>query len=177
MLDYFGMNFLDELVVYYQPRYCMAIERGYDKANNKYHWLFLELKERLLAICQMRQFLKALPAFMASSNEEQIFRYVVSYATVFFKEDLAASIPRSDDDVHPFFNDDNPYWRQMQEVLNTFDSAYDTKNLPLLYIDLCEYSIRCLRLYFQIREKSAHPIDRGKFDAVMKLSGTLSSTA
>ena len=114
---------------------------------------------------------------MAASDEEQIFRYVVSYATAFFKEDLAASNSRSEDDVHPFFNDDNPYWCQMQEVLNTFDNSYDTKNLPLLYVDLCEYSIRCLRLYFQIREKCLRPIDRGKFDAVMKLSGTLSSTA
>lgn len=177
MLDYFGTEFLDELVAYYQPRYTMAVERGYDKESSRYNWLFLELRDRLLVICQMRQFLKALPSFMAASDEEHIFRYVVSYATAFFKEEFVASIARSDEDAHPFFNDNNPYWRQMNEVLNSFGSTYDTSNLPLLYIDLCEYSIRCLRLYLQLRESCTHPIDRGKFDAVMKLAGTLSSTA
>lgn len=177
MLEYFGIGFLDELTEYYQPRYRLAVERRFNEESSKYHWLYLELKERLLVIRQVRQFLKALPAFIVAAEEDQIFRYVVTYATAFFKDEPVASIARNEDDVHPFFNDDNPYWYQMQEVLNSFDSSYDTKNLPLLYIDLCEYTIRCLRLYLQIREGCGQPIDRGKFDAIMKLNGILSSTA
>jgi len=39
----------------------------------------------------------------------------------------------------------------------------------MLYVDLCEYVARAIRLYFQIREQRFKAIDRGKFDAIMHL--------
>lgn len=177
MLEYLGMEFLEELAAYYRSRYCTALERGFDKESNRYHWLYLELKERLLVIYQLRHFLNVLPAFMSGAEEKQIFKYVMSYSTALFKAEPVTSIKRSEDNVHPFFNNHNPYWCQLREVQDSIDCTYDTANLPLLYIDLCEYSIRCLRLYLQIREQCAPSIDRGKFDAVMKLTGSIPSTA
>ena len=43
---------------------------------------------------------------------------------------------------------------------------YDLSNLPLFYVDLCEYVVRAIRLYLQIREGSFHAIDKGKFETI-----------
>ena len=48
---------------------------------------------------------------------------------------------------------------------------YDTTILPLVYIDLCEYVVRSVRLLLQIREMTIAAVDREKFDVVMELEG------
>ena len=132
---------------------------------------------RLLTLDQTIRFIDALPKFMAVSSEEHIFQYVMNFATSLFKRDGIGEIQRNDLDQHPYFNDMNPYWVQMNETLDSMGVDYDTKLLPLLYIDLTEYVVRSVRLYFQIREKSISAVDRGKFDQLMKLSVIHASSA
>ena len=92
---------------------------------------------------------------------------MVSYTSALFAPDGASSVDRGQDDVHPYFNDGNPYWLDFQEAVDNFSADYDLSNLPLFYVDLCEYVVRAIRLYLQIREGSFHAIDKGKFETIM----------
>lgn len=177
MLAYFGPELLIELKAYYMPRYQQACERGYTQPGSRYHWLYEELLCRVLTVDQALRFLDALPKFMVSATEEQIFQYVMNYATALFKPDRIGDLPRDDQDQHPYFNDQNPYWVQMNEVLDAMGVDYDTTLIPMLYVDMSEYIVRSVRLYLQIRECAIHAIDRGKFDQIMKVSGALPSSA
>ena len=177
MLAYFGPELLCEVKGYYLPRYQQACDRGYTQPGSKYYWLYEELLCRVLTLDQALRFLDALPKFMVSSTEDQIFQYVMNYATALFKVDRISEIPRDDQDQHPYFNDQNPYWVQMNEVLDSMGVDYDTTLIPLLFIDLSEYVVRSVRLYLQIREREIHAIDRDKFDQIMRVAGVLSSSA
>ena len=177
MLTYFGSELLLEVKSYYALRLLQACERGYTQPGNRYHWLYEELLCRVRILDQALRFIDALPKFMVASTEEQIFQYVMNYATSLFKTDRISSIPRDDQDQHPYFNDRNPYWVQMNEVLDSMGVDYDTTVIPLLYVDLSEYLVRSVRLYLQIRECEIHTIDRSKFDQIMKAAGALPSSA
>lgn len=177
MLAYFGPELLQEVRAYYAPRLQMAMERGFTETGSQYNWLYEELRYRVLTIDQVLRFIEVLPKFMVHATEEQIFQYVMGYATAFFKPEMIGEIPRDNQDQHPYFNDDNPYWIQMNEALDSMGPTYDMNLLPLLYIDLSEYIVRSVRLYYYIREHEIHAIDRGKFDQLMKRSGSLASSA
>lgn len=169
MLEYYGVELLNELQEYYLPRFRLAEERGYAIQNSKYHWLFEELQQRVRMLRQTLLFLESLPKFMQCEDEYKPLQYVVSYVGKLFAVESIGEIARSDQDTHPFFNDSNPYWLDLQEALDHFDQAYDMKNLPLLYVDMSEYVTRAIRLYFQIREQRFKAVDRGKFDSIMHL--------
>jgi len=169
MLEYYGMNCLQRICDYYQGRYSQAKARGYNSRESKYFWLYKELRERLLIIRQAVRFLKALPKFMSEASDEQTFQYATTYVNSLFKPELTGELKRNDADVHPFFNPANPYWVQMNEVLDGMEEEYDTSILPLFYVDLCEYVVRAVRLLLQIREMTSAAIDREKFDTVMEL--------
>ena len=177
MLAYFGAELLRELKGYYIPRLQQARERGYTEPDSRYHWLYEEIRCRILTLDQALRFLDALPKFMMSATEDQIFQYAMNYATALFKADQIGDIPRDEHDSHPFFNDQNPYWVQMNEVLDSLGVDYDTTLLPMLFVDISEYVVRSVRLYLQIRERTIHAIDRDKFDQIMKVSGALPSSA
>lgn len=176
-IAYFGPELLSDLQAYYKPRLKSAIERGYTEPGSQYHWLFEELRCRILTLDQALRVIDALPKFMTTSTEEQIFHYVINYTTSLFKQEAVNGIERDEQDKHPYFNEANPYWIQMNEVFDAMGVNYDTSLLPVLYIDLSEYVVRSVRLYLQIREKTIHAIDRGKFDQLMKVSGALVSSA
>lgn len=177
MLAYFGPELLFEVKGYYLPRLQQACERGYTEPGSRYHWLYEELLCRVLTLDQALRFLDVLPKFMVTATEEQIFQYVMNYATALFKADRIGEITRDEQDRHPYFNDQNPYWVQMNEVLDSMGVDYDTTLIPLLFFDMSEYVVRSVRLYLQIRECTIHAIDRGKFDQIMKVAGALSSSA
>lgn len=170
MLEYYGVSLLNELQDYYLPRLRLAEERGYAVQNNKYFWLYDELRQRVLMLRQTLLFLESLPHFMNDGKDDcQAMQYAVRYTGKLFSEESIDNIPCSAQDIHPFFNDSDPYWRDLQEALENFDNSYDLQNLPMLYVDLCEYVTRAIRLYFHIRERQFKAIDRGKFDALMHL--------
>ena len=118
MIEYYGTKFLDELYDYYRSRYLQAKEHGYDEEKSRYYWLFKELRERLLMLLQVARFLEELPRFMSSSMDEQAIQYVTIYTSDFFKPELVGELERDQAGVHPFFNEANPYWTQMNEVLD-----------------------------------------------------------
>ena len=170
MIEYYGKDCLDRIFNYYRERYSQAKERGYNTDGSKYFWLYKELKERLLIIRQAVCFLEALPKFMNGTSDEQIFQYATTYVNSLFRPELTGKLKRDEADGHPFFNPANPYWTQMNEVLDGMADDYDTSIRPLLYVDLCEYIVRAVRLLLQIREMTIAAIDREKFDAVMELN-------
>ena len=169
MLSYYGISLLNELQEYYLPRFRLAEERGYAVQGNKYYWLFEELQNRIAVLRQAILFLEALPKFMVCDDEYKPLQFVVGYVSKLFAVESIGEIARSDQDIHPFFNDNNPYWLDLQEALEHFDHSYDLKNLPLLYVDLSEYVVRGVRLYLQIREVRFKAVDRGKFDDLMHM--------
>ena len=171
MLEYCGTNCLDRIYDYYRGRYSQAKERGFNTEESKYFWLYKELRERLLIIRQAVRFLEALPKFMEGTSDEQTFQYATTYVNSLFKPELTGELRRDEAGVHPFFNPTNPYWVQMNEVLDGMEEEYDTSILPLFYVDLCEYVVRAVRLLLQIREMTIAAIDREKFDTVMELDG------
>ena len=153
---------------HYVPRYQLALERGYTEEGSQYYWLFIELKERILAIRQAQKFLHALPLFMQQGNEEQSLQYVVSYVSTLCAQ-LAAENQEQGRDVASVNRTEDPYWLQANEVWSRMQAGYDMNNLPLLYLDLSEYLVRALRFYLHLREQ-LWPIDRDKFDAIMRLN-------
>lgn len=169
MLDYYGISLLNELQEYYLPRFRLAEERGYAVQGNKYYWFFEELQARIAALRQAILFLEALPKFMVCEDEYKPFQFVVGYVGKLFTVESIGEIARNDQDIHPFFNDNNPYWLDLQESLDHFNQSYDLKNLPLLYVDLSEYVVRGIRLYLQIREARFKAVDRGKLDELMHM--------
>ncbi len=177
MLEYLGRELLDELYDYYMERLKLADERGFREPGSRYNWLYEELKCRALMIDKTRRFLNALPCFMKDEAEERSFQYVISYVSGLFKPEAIGDIAHAQNDKHPYFNDSNPYWNQTTEVFDDMGVNYDTKQLPMLYVDLSEYVVRSVRLYLYIRESHIHAIDRGKFDQLMKLTGNLSASA
>ena len=171
MHEYYGKECLDRIFNYYRGRYLQAEERDFNTEESKYFWLYSELRVRLLIIRQAICFIEALPKFMGETSDEQTFQYTTTYVNSLFRPELTGELKRDDADVHPFFNSANPYWVQMNEVLDDMGEDYDTTILPLVYIDLCEYVVRSVRLLLQIREMTIAAVDREKFDVVMELEG------
>ena len=165
MLMYFSAALLEELWDYYLPRFRLAEERGFSAPNSKYIWLYEELRLRISALRQAQLFIEALPKFMEGADHDKPMQYAVSYTSTLF-----APAQLGTPDVGPFFNDTNPYWLDFQEASDRFTPSYDLSNLPLCYIDLCEYIVRTVRLYLQIRETAIHAIDKGKFEELMHAS-------
>lgn len=169
MLEYYGVSLLNELQEYYLPRLNLAEERGYSVQNSKYFWLYEELQQRALMLRQTLLFLESLPRFMRDEDDCQAMGYAVRYVGKLFEGKPIDATQCDAQGTHPFFNDGNPYWRDLQEALERFDNSYDLQNLPMLYVDLCEYVVRAIRMYFHIREAQIKAIDRGKFDTLMHL--------
>ena len=53
----------------------------------------------------------------------------------------------------------------------------DYSRLSTFYIDLVEYLVMTVRLYFFIREKQFRPIDRGKYDELVGVRAALPTPA
>lgn len=173
MLEYYGTQLLDELLAYYLPRLRLAEERGYAVQGNKYEWLFEELRHRACFLRQTLLFLEALPRFMQGQDEAKPMEYVVRHTSKFFMPEAIGEIARDAADTHPFFNTGNPYWNEFQEIFEHFSADYDMSNLPMAFVDLCEYTVRAVRLYLQIREVQFKAVDRGKFDELMHMRSTV----
>lgn len=177
MLYYFGQEFLLRLQNYYGQRLALALEHGYNADGNKYYWLYMELELRVKAIRQTILFLNALPKFMGTATGEESMGFVTKYIGAYFTSESIGEEKCADEQKHPYFNDSNSYWKQFQEAIDNFGMGYDMTLLPILYVDLAEYVVRGLRLYFQIRERKFCAIDRGKFEDLMQAKPSLAVTA
>lgn len=165
MLMYFSEELLQELLDYYLPRFRLAEERGFSAPDSKYIWLYEELRLRISVLRQTQLFIEALPKFMDSTDRDKPMQYVVSYSSTIFAPEQMGAV-----DASSFFNDSDPYWLDFQEASDHFAADYDFSDLPLYYVDLCEYIVRTVRLYLQIRETAIHAIDKGRFAELMHAS-------
>lgn len=171
MLKYYGVDLIQTLYAYYLPRLQLAEERGYAVEGHQYCWLFEELRERVNTLRQTTLYIDALPKFMVGQTDSEPMQYVVRYSSRLFSENSIGKFERDDAGVHPLFKETNPYWVEFQEIQDLFAPDYDIMDQPMFYVDLCEYVVRAMRLYLQIRESQFHAIDRNKFDELMGLKG------
>ena len=70
-----------------------------------------------------------------------------------------------------------PYWVDYQLAVDRFTPDYDYTNLAAFYVDLVEYLVMAVRLYFFIREQQFRPIDRGKYDELVGIQAVLQKPA
>ena len=76
-----------------------------------------------------------------------------------------------------YYQESNPYWVDYQLAVDRFTPDYDYTNLAAFYVDLVEYLVMAVRLYFFIREQQFRPIDRGKYDELVGIQAVLQKPA
>ena len=76
-----------------------------------------------------------------------------------------------------YYQESNPYWVDYQLAMDRFTPDYDYTNLTTFYVDLVEYLVMAVRLYFFIREQQFRPIDRGKYDELVGIQAVLQKPA
>lgn len=69
------------------------------------------------------------------------------------------------------------YWVDYQLAMDRFTPDYDYTNLAAFYVDLVEYLVMAVRLYFFIREQQFRSIDRGKYDELVGIQAVLQKPA
>ena len=174
---YFGIDLLQRLRQYYESRLAQALSKGFDQPGAQYYWLFQELEHRVSTLRRLMAMLDVLPEFMCRQTEDQIFAMVVGHTTGWFSEATLGTLPRDGGDNSIYFQDGNPYWADLQAAMNRFSVGYDYSRLSTFYIDLVEYLVMAVRLYFSIREKQFRPIDRGKYDELVGMRAALPTPA
>ena len=168
MLNYLGTELISEIQKAYSERFQLAVERGYSEPGSKYYWLFEELSYRTRLVRQVNLFLNSLSLYMTSKDGDKPMYFVVSYITDLFTEKRIGEAAFNRAGKEQFFHESCTYWQEMQEVLDVMAHGYDFTNLPMYYVDLCEYAVRAVRLHLYIRERKFHAIDRDKFDDLMR---------
>lgn len=168
MLNYLGRELIHALHKAYSERFQLAVDRGFSNPDSKYYWLFEELSYRVRLLRQVDLFLNSLSQYMPSSDGEKPMYYVVSYTTDLFSQNRIGEAAFNREGKEQYIHESCTYWQEMQEVLDMMSGKYDFQNLPLYYVDLCEYAVRAVRLHLYIREKEFRAIDREKFDALMQ---------
>lgn len=92
---YFGIDLLQQLRQYYEGRLSLALAKGFDQQDAKYHWLFKELECRVSTLRKLMSMISVLPEFMCRQTEEQIFAMVIGHTTTWFSnENLGGEQPR-----------------------------------------------------------------------------------
>ena len=178
MMDfYFGVDMLLHLKKHYEARLSLAISRGFDQQSDRYHWLFRELQYRVTTLRRVLAVLDVLPDFMCKQSEDQIFAMVVGDITPWFSEENLGAMPHDKDGSCVYFHESNPYWIDYQTAMDRFHMGYDYSCLTTFYIDLVEYYVMAVRLYFYIREKQFKSIDRGKYDDLVGVRAVLPAPA
>lgn len=177
MAFYFGIGLLQHLKQYYEGRMSLAMSKGFEKTDAQYNWLYLELEHRVLTLRRLLAMLDVLPDFMCRQTEDQIFAMVVGHTSGWFSEATIGEQPHDADGHCPYYQDSNPYWVDLQEAMERFSLDYDFSRLSTFYVDLVEYLVMAVRLYFYIREKQFRPIDRGKYDELVGVRASLPTPA
>ena len=56
---YFGIDLLQQLRQYYEGRLSLALAKGFDQQDAKYHWLFKELECRVSTLRKLMSMISA----------------------------------------------------------------------------------------------------------------------
>lgn len=174
---YFGIDLLHRLQQYYEGRLSLALSKGFDQQGAQYHWLYKELEYRVTTLRKLLAMTSVLPEFMCWQTEEQIFAMVIGHTTGWFSDATLGEQPRDDKGNCLYYQDSNPYWTDLQVAMDRFSLNYDYTRLSTFYVDLVEYIVMAVRLYFFIREKQFRPIDRGKYDELVGIKAALPTPA
>ena len=174
---YFGVDLLQHLKKHYEARLSLAISKGFDQQSDRYHWLFTELQYRVTILRRVMAVLDVLPDFLCRQSVDQIFAMVIGHTTPWFSDENLGEKPRDGNGSCLYFHDSNPYWLDYQSTMERFHLDYDYERLSTFYIDLVEYFVMAVRLYFYIREKQFKPIDRGKYDDLVGIRAVLPAPA
>ena len=136
---YFGIDLPQQLRQYYEGRLSLALAKGFDQQDAKYHWLFKELECRVSTLRKLMSMISVLPEFMCRQTEEQIFAMVIGHTTTWFSnENLGGEQPRDAKGNCLYYQDTNPYWVDMREAMDRFTLSYDYTH-PVSYTHLDVY--------------------------------------
>lgn len=174
---YFGPDLLRHLQKHYESRLALAISKGFDQQSDRYFWLFSELQYRVSTLRRVLALLDVLPEFLCRQSEDQIFSTVIGQTTTWFSNENLGEMPRNEDGNCLYFQPSNPYWADYQAATDRFSAGYDYSRLAVFYIDLAEYLVMAVRLYFYVRESQFKPIDRGKYDELVGVRAVLAAPA
>lgn len=174
---YFGVDLLHHLQKHYEPRLSLALSKSFNQADSRYFWLFKELECRVTTLRKILVMISALPGFMCRQTEEQVFAMVVSSTSSWFSVDVLGDQPKDAAGNCSYYQESNPYWVDYQLAIDRFTPDYDYTNLATFYVDLVEYLVMAVRLYFFIREQQFRPIDRGKYDELVGIQAVLQKPA
>ncbi len=116
---YFGIDLLQQLRQYYEGRLSLALAKGFDQQDAKYHWLFKELECRVSTLRKLMSMISVLPEFMCRQTEEQIFAMVIGHTTTWFSnENLGGEQPRDAKGNCIYYQDTNPYLKVVVRYLS-----------------------------------------------------------
>ena len=174
---YFGVDLLHHLQRHYEQRLSLALSKSFNQADSRYYWLFKELECRVTTLRKLLVMISALPGFMCRQTEEQVFAMVVNSTSAWFSDDVLGDQPKDAAGHCSYYQESNPYWVDYQLAMDRFAPDYDYTNLAAFYVDLVEYLVMAVRLYFFIREQQFRPIDRGKYDELVGIQAVLQKQA
>ena len=126
---YFGIDLLQQLRQYYEGRLSLALAKGFDQQDAKYHWLFKELECRVSTLRKLMSMISVLPEFMCRQTEEQVFAMVVSSTSSWFSDDVLGEQPKDAAGNCSYYQESNPYWVDYQLAMDRFTPDYDYTNL------------------------------------------------
>lgn len=150
---YFGVDLLHHLQKHYEQRLSLALSKSFNQTDSRYYWLFKELECRVTMLRKLLVMISALPGFMCRQTEEQVFAMVVSSTSSWFSDDVLGDQPKDAAGNCSYYQESNPYWVDYQLAMDRFTPDYDYTNLAAFYVDLVEYLVMAVRLYFFIREQ------------------------
>lgn len=174
---YYGKALLVHLTQYYEQRMALAITKHFDVEGSQYHWLYLELAHRVSTLRKVQEVLSVLPEFMCHKSADEIFAMVIGHTTAWFSNAGLGELPRDDAGNCTYYQDSNPYWVDYQAAMDRFSISYDYTHLATFYVDLTEYVVMSIRLYFYIREHQFKPIDRKQYEELVGVQAVLPVSA
>lgn len=174
---YYGKALLNRLTQYYEQRLSLAITKQFDVEGAQYHWLYLELAHRVSTLRRVQELLSVLPEFMCRKSADEVFAMVIGHTTAWFSDAALGELPRDNAGNCTYYQDSNPYWVDYQAAMDQFSITYDYTRLATFYVDLTEYFVMAIRLYFYIREHQFKPIDRKQYTELVGVRASLPVTA
>ena len=162
---YFGVDLLHHLQRHYEQRLSLALSKSFNQTDSRYYWLFKELECRVTMLRKLLAMISALPGFMCRQTSS------------WFSDDVLGEQPKDAAGNCSYYQESNPYWVDYQLAMDRFTPDYDYTNLATFYVDLVEYLVMAVRLYFFIREQQFRPIDRGKYDELVGIQAVLQKPA
>ena len=158
-----------------EMRYELAIERienikGENTVSEKYRDYFRTLADFALLVDKLKEKIENGEYYKFSIEELECWN-------THLYDDVLGEQPKDAAGNCSYYQESNPYWVDYQLAMDRFTPDYDYTNLAAFYVDLVEYLVMAVRLYFFICEQQFRPIDRGKYDELVGIQAVLQKPA